>query len=250
MAEQKKPPTDGASRETGIIEVHVNEIEQLFNSIDPSPFREKDLDDDAHEFILSWAKELPVSMPLTLLVHLDRGAIPAEAQAMLTEAVHGFYSHRAELARQRLHQLLRTGRTSLIIGLAFLAGCILLGDWVGHRAHEIELGEILHENLLIGGWVAMWRPLEIFLYDWWPIRNEARIYDRLSQMKLQIRCSNRSDSAAFAPRRSSFRRQNLHEPKAMSQPPGKPKKSHESQILHPLGRRRRVVRRSRGRPWR
>jgi hypothetical protein len=199
MAEQKKPPTEGAARETGIIEVHVNEIEQLFNSIDPSPFREKDLDDDAHEFILSWAKELPLNVPLTLLVHLDRGAVPSEAQAMLTEAVHGFYSHRAELARQRLHQLLRTGRTSLIIGLAFLAGCILLGDWVGHRAHEIELGEILHESLLIGGWVAMWRPLEIFLYDWWPIRNEARIYDRLSQMKLQIRCSNRSSSSAFAP---------------------------------------------------
>ena len=199
MGEQSKPPMEGASRETGIIEVHVNEIEQLFNSIDPSPFREKDLDDDAHEFILSWAKELPANMPLTLLVHLDRGAVPPEANEVLRQAVHSFFGHRAELARQRLHQLLRTGRTSLIIGLAFLAGCILLGDWIGRRAQEIELGEILHESLLIGGWVAMWRPLEIFLYDWWPIRNEARIYDRLSRMTLQIRCTSRSEAATFAP---------------------------------------------------
>lgn len=189
MGEQTKPPMEGASRETGIIEVHIHEIDQLFNSIDPSPFREKDIDDDAHEFILSWAKELPTNIPLTLLIHLDRGAVSPEAENVIAEAVHGFFAHRAELARQRLHQLLRTGRKSLVIGLVFLAGCIVLGDWIGRRAHEIELGEILNQSLLIGGWVAMWRPLEIFLYDWWPIRNEARIYDRLSQMKLQVRCS-------------------------------------------------------------
>jgi len=44
----------------------------------------------------------------------------------------------------------------------------------------------LRESLLIGGWVAMWRPLEVFLYDWWPIRLEARLYDRLSAMPVRI----------------------------------------------------------------
>jgi hypothetical protein len=42
------------------------------------------------------------------------------------------------------------------------------------------------ESLLIGGWVAMWRPLEIFLYDWWPIRPERRLYERLSAMPIRI----------------------------------------------------------------
>jgi hypothetical protein len=37
------------------------------------------------------------------------------------------------------------------------------------------LGGIIRESLLIGGWVAMWRPMEILLYDWWPIRAEARL---------------------------------------------------------------------------
>ena len=50
------------------------------------------------------------------------------------------------------------------------------------------LGEILRESLLIGGWVAMWRPLEVFLYDWWPIREEARLFDRLSAMPVRIVC--------------------------------------------------------------
>jgi hypothetical protein len=43
-----------------VIEVHVSELKQLFNSIDPSPFRNKDLDPKAEEFIVGWAKDLPV----------------------------------------------------------------------------------------------------------------------------------------------------------------------------------------------
>ena len=45
---------------------------------------------------------------------------------------------------------------------------------------------LLRESLMIGGWVAMWRPLEIFLYDWWPILRERRVYDRLSRITVNI----------------------------------------------------------------
>jgi hypothetical protein len=45
-----------------------------------------------------------------------------------------------------------------------------------------HIGEILRESLPIGGWVSMWRPPEVFLYDWWAIRNEIRLSDRLAAM--------------------------------------------------------------------
>ena len=32
----------------------------------------------------------------------------------------------------------------------------------------------------------MWRPLEVFLYDWWPIRAEGRLLQRLSTIPLRI----------------------------------------------------------------
>ena len=48
------------------------------------------------------------------------------------------------------------------------------------------LGRIMQEGLLILGWVAMWRPLQIFLYEWWPIRTEARICDRLTAMPVRV----------------------------------------------------------------
>jgi hypothetical protein len=32
----------------------------------------------------------------------------------------------------------------------------------------------------------MWRPLEVFLYDWWPIRAEGRLLERLSGIPVRI----------------------------------------------------------------
>lgn len=170
-----------------VIEVHVGELKQLFNAIDPSPFRDKDLDPKAEEFIVGWARDLPGDASLGLLVDLDREVgVPDEA-SILRDAVHEFFRHRAETYLQRLRELFRVGRTSLVIGLITLAAAIALGDFAATLLRGGRVGEIVRESLTIGGWVSMWRPLEVFLYDWWPIRNEARLSDRLAAMPVRIR---------------------------------------------------------------
>jgi hypothetical protein len=175
----------------------VAELKQLFNAIDPSPFRERDLDPAAEEFIVSWAREAPRDASLALVVYLDRPAgLPGEP-AMLREAVHAFFRHRAESNSARLRRLFRVGRTSLLIGLLFLAVCVAAGDLVAAALKPRRIGEILRESLLIGGWVAMWRPLEIFLYDWWPIRAEARLYRRLSDMPVRIAYVSEASTEAW-----------------------------------------------------
>jgi hypothetical protein len=74
----------------------------------------------------------------------------------------------------------------LLIGLVFLAVTAVAGDLIASALKGQHLAEILRETLLIGGWVVMWRRLEILLYEWWPIRSEARLYDRLSATPVRI----------------------------------------------------------------
>ena len=204
-----------------VIEVHVGELKQLFNAIDPSPFRDKDLDPKAEEFIVGWAKELPRDATLALVVELDREAgLPDEA-AVLRDAIHEFF-HRAQTYWQRLRELFRVGRTSLVIGLVALAGAIALGDSLSTLMKGSRIGEILRESLTIGGWVSMWRPLEIFLYDWWPIRSEARLSERLAAMPVRLRYMNatatdawRADWPAVSPR--GERASSEAQPRALNQ---------------------------------
>lgn len=169
-----------------VIEVRVGELRQLFNAIDPSPFRERDLDPQAEAFIVGWSRDFPAAAPLGLVVHLQRAAGPAHEAAALRDAVHEFFGQRAAATRRNLRALLRRGRVSLVIGLVCLTSSILLGDAFANYSEGGGWAEIVRESFLIGGWVAMWRPLEVFLYDWWPIRSDARLYDRLSAMLVKI----------------------------------------------------------------
>jgi hypothetical protein len=197
VADDRESAGDPIPQSCEVIEVHVGELMELFNAIDPSPFGERDLDPKADEFIVEWARDAHRSKPLGLLVHLDRPAGLSEEAAVLRDSIHKHFSRRAESARSRLRQLFRVGRTSLAIGTLFLVTTVLLGEWVEAALGERRLGAILRESLLIGGWVAMWRPLEIFLYGWWPILAEVRLYDRLSAMPVHIRYTRGANPDAW-----------------------------------------------------
>ena len=129
-----------------VIEVHVGELKRLFNSIDPSPFHSKDLDPDAEDFIVGWARELPRDAALALVVDLDREAgLPDEA-VVLREAVHEFFRQRGEAHRRRLRELFRRERTSLVIGLTVLAAATALGDFLATLMKASRIGEIVRES--------------------------------------------------------------------------------------------------------
>ena len=169
-----------------VLELHVAELKQLFNAMDPAPFRERDLDPKAVDYILDWGHETRAGQPLGLVVQLGRELATDENTSMMREALHTYFQLRAAATRRQLRKLFRVGRISLVIGLAFLAVAIGLGEFVASFVSKENYASIIKESFVIGGWVALWRPLEIFLYDWWPIRAEAKLNDRLSEMDVRI----------------------------------------------------------------
>jgi len=167
------------------IELNLRDVNQLFNTMDPSPFNERDLDHDAEEFIVSWARELPLADPVVLVVHLAALPQDRDAQAMIQEAIHHYFSYRLELSRLEFRHLMQDGRKSLLIGVVFLAACLTVANLlVGAGTGTFSTVE--REGLTIAGWVAMWRPMEIYLYDWWPLRRRQKILKKLSRMPVEV----------------------------------------------------------------
>ena len=168
------------------IQLRLREISQLFNSLDPSPFYEQDLDQDAEEFIVSWARELPRRGPLHLILHLEQPLPAGRDAASVAEAIRRYFEYRASIASLELKEFLKRGRASLAIGVTFLSGCLLLGRLIGLRDTQAAWS-IAEEGLTIAGWVAMWRPMEIYLYDWWPLRRKVVLLRSLGRMKIDLR---------------------------------------------------------------
>ena len=166
------------------IKLKLRDMNQLFNSMDPSPFIEKDLDDDAEEFIVSWAQEFSPNAPIKLRIYLDHSSAE-DPKELIRTAVHNHFAHRAKITHLEFKRLLKQGRTSLLIGLLFLAACLLLSKMLlGNESGT--WAAIVRESLTIAGWVAMWRPMQIYLYDWWPLLRRSRVYAKLSQMPVEL----------------------------------------------------------------
>lgn len=177
------------------IELRVDEIAQLFHTLDPFPFRERDLDREAEEFIVGWARELPADQPLKIIVHFPESE--SNAAQDLAEAFRRYFSYRATVLQRDLTELFRIGRRSLGIGVMVLIACFA----IAHLASgfiEKPLSRMIEESFLILGWVANWRPLEIFLYDWWPIARRRDLYRRLSGAVVEARSFPAGQTSADA----------------------------------------------------
>ena len=166
------------------IELKLREVDQLFNPIDPSPLEERDLSPAVEEFIVSWVEEYPPDAAITLRVHLERWPTD-DPSSLVRTAVHNYFSYRASVNHVYFRRLMKRGRSNLLIGLLFLMACLLASQLL-FGAGEGAWAGIGRESLTIAGWVAMWRPMEIYLYDWWPLRRRGRIYDKLSQMPVDV----------------------------------------------------------------
>jgi hypothetical protein len=170
----------------GELNLSLAETRQLFDSMDPAPFRERDLDPKAEAYVVDWAREAPARVPLRLVVHLGRETATEATAAMLREAVDDHFRRRARATWARLRRLFREGRIAFVIGLGFLLAAIAIGEWIASMISSERYAIVVQESLIILGWVAIWRPMGIFLYDWWPIRAEARLLDRLGEMDVRV----------------------------------------------------------------
>ena len=179
-----------------VIRIRLDHTSQLFNMLDPFPFRERDLDPSAEEHIVGWASELPVRRPIRIVIHLPRAeASTSEAQG-LGDALAHFFGYRATAVSRELSELFRHGRLSLLIGLAVLGVCLALAQVADGLLSYGPLTRFIGEGLIILGWVANWRPIEIFLYDWWPLAQRRKLFRRLAAAQVIVQAEDQHPGPA------------------------------------------------------
>lgn len=156
-----------------MIEMRLRDAAQLFNSLDPFPF-------------LDWARDLPKDKPIAIRIHLERPDAPDSRVPDLATAITRWFADRARSETRALHELFHDGRLAFAIGFVGLATCLFL-SWLLTRGQEGPFARVFQESLIIIGWVVIWRPAEMFLYDWVPILRRRKLYRRLAEAKIEVR---------------------------------------------------------------
>lgn len=174
-----------------VIQLKLRELNQLFNVMDPSPFIDKDLDADAETFIAGWALEFPVSKPITLVVHVDQPSVTVtgdmDPRQFVEAAIRNFFRSKARTAQREMRQLLQIGQVSLLIGIAFMVLCLTLSQLLATKLPGSTTAGWFREGLAVGCWVAMWKPIDIYLYGWWPLWRQRRIFRKMSRLQVELK---------------------------------------------------------------
>lgn len=166
------------------VDIFLTSILQLFDRRDPSPFKEKDLDEDFSRYLILALNELREAERVKLVIKMQEHHPTFLKAKDVEEAIYNYYSFELENSKNDLSMLFRLGRRSLVMGLAFLAACYT--GFALMRDHSSLFVGFLGEGLHVLGWVAMWKPINLFLYDWWPIRDRIRLMTRLQKIKVEI----------------------------------------------------------------
>jgi hypothetical protein len=169
------------------VAIRTRTVGHLFNSFDPSPFREKDLDAGVEEFLTAWVRELPADMPFKIVVHLPPEEAARPEAAGIGETFAHYFENRAAVNEHERRELFRIGRRSLAIGVVVLIACLTASQLGAVLIPNKVVARVFEESLIIVGWVANWRPIEIYLYDWLPIRRRIGLYRRLAAAPVQVK---------------------------------------------------------------
>ena len=175
------------------IELSLHDSAQLFNTLDPFPFREGDVAADAERYIVEWAQELPKNEPISIVIHLQSPENPARPCPDLATALTSWFAAKARAEAHGLRELFRDGRLAFLIGFAGLAICLFL-SFVLTQRFEGPFARVVQESLVIIGWVVIWRPAEMFLYDWLPLVRRKRLFQRLADARVTVKMAGRVET--------------------------------------------------------
>lgn len=168
-----------------LIEVHIKSPLQLFDARDPAPFRLRDLDDDFVEYIVASAREFSLSAAIRLVIQIDEAETKDLSQDSIKEAIRSFFIYKAEIQDTELKAFIKRSQLFLVVGLLILIASISASFSIPSGTESVPLG-ILREGIIIFGWVSMWKPIELILFDWYPLYEKLRFYRKLSTTEIEI----------------------------------------------------------------
>ncbi len=170
----------------GRIELKLRRVAQLFHTFDPSPFRDSDLAREAEDYIVGWAEDFPAATPIEIVIHVPPDEYTRARETDIRGAVQSYFTLQAHGVTRELKELFRTGRLALAVGLAVLSVCILIAWFIAARLADGPLSQIIQESFVIIGWVAIWKPADIFLFEWPPVARRRALFRRLAAASITL----------------------------------------------------------------
>ncbi len=167
------------------ITLHLDNLEQFFAVPESNPFVPHTQFDPGIDTLVGELKPKALIRKVRTTIVLPPNQINPDAETQLRAALTQYCQHYIRKNRQDLISLRWQGIKALQNGLIFLGACLLLST-LFENAETLQewVRRLGSEGFLIAGWVSLWHPIEILLYEWWPFSRQIHIHESIMQMDI------------------------------------------------------------------
>lgn len=166
-----------------ILDITAARAEDLYNNFDKqAPYVIKELDSDLVEYIIDSARELG-SEPFMICFKLET-ACDENTQSRIRTSISNYFLYMQEVQRRAVQKSLRTSALFILLGFAIMFISVLVNRNLGIDNSVIV--HVLAEGLTVAAWVALWQAIANLLIDWWPERNQVRLYEKIARTKVEF----------------------------------------------------------------
>ena len=170
-----------------VLSIELGSLEELFTAPEFNPLGGRAEELPGLERLANQLRPLPIA-PVRTCIVLPASERAPDLEQRCRAALRAVLDRRIERNRNDASSLRVEGRATLWRGLLFLALCLLGSSLLGTTgALPRYLEHYIDEGLIIAGWVALWYPLDVLLYQRWPLARERRLYECLREMQLEFR---------------------------------------------------------------
>lgn len=167
-----------------MISIELHSTSELFTPPTPDPFAGRFATTSGVERILEGARQHREE-PLAVAIRVTE--TPAHTEDTVQSALRAYWAASADELRQRRRRIWSRGFKELAVGVLFLAVCLALSASLSSVGWRTEwFGQFAIEGVIIVGWIALWHPVDMLLFEPWPLNSDLRALGRLSNATIRV----------------------------------------------------------------
>ncbi len=170
-----------------IIAVNIERLEEFYDTLDPSYLYEKDLNPNLARYLTERIVVFPEKTDVKIEFHVPSEFKEKNYAADMTQAFRKHFEFEYLNSMVHKNKRIKKGlKTFFYAGIIFMS-LMTLSILIKSVGRDNVILKLISEGLFIGGWVSLWKPIEILIYDWLPLYEDERKYKRLRDIKVKIK---------------------------------------------------------------
>lgn len=164
------------------IEVKINSYRDIFNDLDPSPLKKRDLDEQFIAYLDESSADIPLKYPIEICIHCPDRIKKEDMEGRIRLGVKRFYQYNFQKLKEEIKRLLVDALIYLIISIVSLS----IFFYLSKKISSNYFGDIIIEGFSIGGWVFLWEALALVAFKSRVQRKEKKRLLRILMSKIEF----------------------------------------------------------------